>query len=73
MSFSADSTKLAKNVALAFVAGFVTSFGAFIAATPKDPGTAALVAAAAAAVYAGFRAAVGFAVAEVGDGFDVDK
>ena len=51
--------KLAINTGLAFVAGFVTSFGAFIAATPKAPDRAALVAAGAAALYAGARLAVG--------------
>lgn len=51
--------KLVMNTALAFLAGFVTSFGAFIAATPKAPDRAALVAAACAALYAGARFAVG--------------
>ncbi len=52
--------ELAINIGLAFVAGAVTSFSAFLAATPKAPGTAALVAAATAALYAGFRGVVGF-------------
>lgn len=53
--------ELGINIGLAFVAGFTSTFAAFVAATPKNPGTAALVAAGAAAAYAGFRGAVGFA------------
>ena len=53
--------ELAVNAGLAFVGGFVTSFAAFLAATPRNPGFAAIVSAAAAAGYAGFRAVVGFA------------
>lgn len=64
--------KLLVNVALSFVAGFATAFGAFIAATPKNPGTSAIIAAAAAAVYAGFRLAVGAAAAGVAKPFPVD-
>jgi len=52
--------KLAVNTGLAFLAGFATAFGTFMAATPQDPGFAALVSAGGAAVYAGFRAAVGY-------------
>ncbi len=64
---------LVKNVGLAFVAGFVTTFAAFIQATPENPGKSALIAAAAAALYAGGRAAVGYLKREVGDGpFAVD-
>lgn len=67
--------RLAVNAGLAFVAGFTTSFGLFIAATPKDPGKAVLLAAGGAAVYAGFRAFVGFVSAAVRDGelLPVDK
>jgi hypothetical protein len=59
--------ELAINVGLAFVAGFFSTFGAFIYATPKNPGTAALLAAGAAGLYAGFRAAVGFIAAKVAE------
>jgi hypothetical protein len=52
--------KLAINVGLAFLASFASTFGAFMAATPENPGTSALIATAAAAAWAGFRAAVGF-------------
>lgn len=67
--------RLAVNAGLSFVAGFATSFGVFIAATPKDPGKAALLAAAGAAVYAGFRALVGVVAAAARDGelLPVDK
>ena len=66
-------SKLAKNVGLAFLAGFATSFGAFIAATPQNPGFAALVSAAAAAVYAGFRFAVGVAASAADKPLSVDQ
>ncbi len=52
--------KLAINTGLAFLAGFATSFGLFMAATPQNPGFAVLASAGGAAVYAGFRAAVGY-------------
>jgi hypothetical protein len=52
--------ELAINTGLAFVAGFVTTFGAFTEATSKNPGKVVVIAAAAAALWAGFRAAVGF-------------
>lgn len=55
--------ELVINTGLAFVAGFVTSFAVVVASTPKNPGTAALLAAAGAAAYAGFRAAVGYVAA----------
>jgi hypothetical protein len=67
-------SKLAKNVALAFVAGFVTSLGAFAVANPENPGKATIVAAVAAAVYAGGRAAVGYLKGRFGEAkFDVDS
>lgn len=53
--------ELGINTGLAFAAGFITTFGVFMTATPKAPGTSALLAASGAAVWAGFRAAVGFA------------
>jgi len=53
--------KLAINVGLAFVAGFVTAFGAFLSETPKAVGKSALIAAVAAALFAGVRAAIGYA------------
>lgn len=65
--------ELLMNTVLAFIAGFVTTFGTFVAATPKNPGTAALLAAAGAAAYAGFRAAVGFAASKVDKPLTVDK
>lgn len=61
------------NVALAFVAGFMATFGAFIAATPKNPGTAALIAAGAAAVWAGIRAAIGLIASATDNTITVDK
>src|SRR6185503_2582233 len=64
--------ELATNVGLAFLAGFATSFGAFVAATPANPGFAALVAAASAAVYAGFRLAVGVLAAKAEKPLSVD-
>jgi hypothetical protein len=51
--------KLLLNIAHAFLAGFATTFGAFLAATPKAPDRAAIIAAAGAAIYAGVRFAVG--------------
>ncbi len=69
-----DYAVFAKNVGLAFAAGFVTSFGTIIAATPRNPGFAALVSTAGAAAYAGFRAAVGYLKARFSDAaFTVDK
>jgi hypothetical protein len=69
-----DYAVFGKNVALAFAAGFATSFGTIVAATPRNPGFAALVSAAGAAVYAGFRAAVGYAKGKFSDAaFTVDK
>lgn len=65
--------KLVTNTALAFVAGFAATFGAFIFATPKNPGVSAIIAAAAAAAYAGFRAAVGALAAAAGKPVSVDK
>jgi len=53
--------KLAINVGLAFAAGFVTTFGAFLAETPKATSKAAFIAALAASLFAGFRAVVGYA------------
>ena len=53
--------KLAINVGLAFVAGFVTAFGTLLAETPKPTDKAAFLALVGAALFAGFRAAVGFA------------
>ncbi len=47
------------NIALAFVAGFVTSFAAFLNATPKATDKAALIAAATAAAVAGARGVIG--------------
>lgn len=65
---------LAKNAALAGVAGFVTSFGVFIAATPRNPGSAAILAAVGGAAYAAFRAVVGYAKAKLGTApFAVDQ
>jgi hypothetical protein len=49
-------------VALAFLAGVATSIGPFIAANPGNPGRAAILAAGAAALYAGGRGAVGYLV-----------
>jgi hypothetical protein len=51
--------KLLLNTGLAFLAGFATTLGAFLAATPKAPDRAAVIAAAGAAIYAGVRFAVG--------------
>lgn len=68
-----DYKVFATNVALAFAAGFITSFGAFMAATPEDPGFAALVSAGSAALYAGFRATVGYLVSRSGTALNVDK
>lgn len=51
--------RLVWNTALAFVAGFATAFGAFLQTTPKAPDKAALISAAAAAVWAGIRFAYG--------------
>ncbi len=48
------------NVGLAFVAGFATTFYAFLNSTPKAPEKAALIAALSAALFAGVRGAVGF-------------
>lgn len=59
--------ELGINVGLAFIAGFFSVFGAFLYATPKNPGTAAVIAAGAAGLYAGFRAAVGFIAAKVAE------
>jgi hypothetical protein len=67
------ATELFKNVVLAFVAGFVTSFSVVVAATPENPGFAALASAAGAAAYAGFRGAVGFIAAKSGNTLTVDK
>jgi hypothetical protein len=64
---------LAKNAALAFLAGFVTSLGTFVIANPDNPGVSALEAAGVAAVYAGGRALVGYLKARFGDApFSVD-
>jgi hypothetical protein len=64
---------LIKNAVLAFVAGVVTSFAAFIAVTPDNPGKAALISAGAAALYAGGRALVGYLKATYGSApFAVD-
>lgn len=64
---------LLKNVGLAFLAGFVSSIAAFAAANPNNPGKAAIYAAVAAAIYAGGRAAVGYAKETVsGEPFKVD-
>lgn len=51
--------RLAWNTALAFLAGFMATFGAFLAETPKAPDRAAVIAAVAAAVWAGARFAYG--------------
>jgi hypothetical protein len=51
--------KLVLNVGLAFVAAFAATFGTLLAATPKAPDKSALLALVAAAVWAGFRAAIG--------------
>jgi hypothetical protein len=52
--------ELAVNIGLSFVAGFVTTFGVFVAATPRPASFAVVAAAAGAAAWAGFRAVVGF-------------
>lgn len=64
---------LVKNVGLAFLAGFVSSLGAFAAKSGDVPPTrAVLFAAGAAAVWAGARAAVGYLKARYGEPFAVD-
>jgi hypothetical protein len=73
MAVGGATKELVINTLLAFAAGAVTTFGTFIAATPKNPGTAALLAAAGGAAYAGFRFAVGFLSARFGTGLSVDK
>lgn len=65
--------ELAQNIGLAFLAGFATTFGAFIAATPKNPGFAAIVAALSAAAYAGFRGVVGYLAAVADKPLTVDQ
>jgi hypothetical protein len=50
---------IAINTGLAFLAGFVTTFGVFLAATQKAPDKSALFAAIGAAIYAGARGAYG--------------
>lgn len=59
------SKELLINVVLAFVAGFITTFGAFLQATPKAPDKAATIAAASAALWAGIRLAYGVISANV--------
>ena len=56
---------IAINTGLAFVAGFVTTFGVFLAATDKAPDGAAVKAAIGAAIYAGARAVYGVISSEV--------
>jgi hypothetical protein len=56
---------IAINTGLAFLAGFVTTFGVFIAATDKAPDAVALKAAIGAAIYAGARGAYGVIATEV--------
>jgi hypothetical protein len=67
-------TPLVKNIALAFLAGFVTSLSAFAVANPTVPSDRKVVIAAGlAAVYAGVRGAIGYAKARFGDApFAVD-
>lgn len=68
-----DYTVLAKNVGLAFAAGFVTSLSGFLAFTDSTD-VPALKAAGLAALYAGARAAVGLLKARFSDAaFSVDK
>jgi hypothetical protein len=56
---------IAINTGLAFLAGFVTTFGVFLAATDKAPDTVVVKAAIGAAIYAGARAAYGVVSAAV--------
>lgn len=68
-----DYTVFAKNVALAFAAGFATSLAGFLAFTDSTD-LPALKAAGLAALYAGLRAAVGLAKARFTDAaLSVDK
>lgn len=68
-----DYAVFGRNVALAFVAGFVTTLSGFLAFTDSTD-LPALKAAGLASLYAGARAAVGYVKARFGDAaFSVDK
>jgi hypothetical protein len=53
--------KLAINVGLAFLAGFITTLGVLLNSTPKAPTKAVLLSTVGASLFAGVRAAVGAA------------
>jgi coenzyme F420-reducing hydrogenase gamma subunit len=67
-------TPLVKNMALAFLAGAVTSLAAFTEKTQEVPTSkAVIISVGLAAVYAGIRGAVGYLKAKYGGGaFAVD-
>lgn len=61
------------NAALAALAGFVTSFGAFMAATPKPVDESLYVSAGLAAAYGALRLFVGALAAAAGKPVSVDE
>lgn len=65
--------ELFHNIVLAFVAGFVTTFGALLETTPKPVTTSSLIALALAAAYAGVRGVVGLLKLKYGTPALVDE
>lgn len=72
MSIPDRFKRLAKNVALAALAAFVSTAVGLVSAAEFELSKAAVVSAVVAAGYAAIRAAVGVVKAELGDPFDVD-
>ena len=65
--------KLWLNVGLAALAGFVSSFAAFLQTTPKPTSTAAIISASVAAAWGAVRLAAGLIAAAANKPISVDQ